>query len=135
MEALIAGWTAGFAMALVSTATLVYLLVGHEDAPFVRLLLPEQLPPAIAAVPISVAMMLGWPLVGLLFGGGFALFGPEDGDSPVPSVPYLIGIVATGLVPLVFLMLFWPRRWWLWTGMTAVFVALFGVAMPLLATR
>jgi hypothetical protein len=134
MEAVIAGWIAGDAMALVMTAAFTFLLVRAEDLRFARAVMPEKLPPLLTAVPVLVGMGFAWTFLGLLLGAGFAAFGPEDAAGLVPSVPFLLAIVAVGLAPLPFLLIFWGGRWWLWSALAASFIGLFGVLMPALAT-
>lgn len=135
MEAVIAGWALGHAMGIICTVALTWVAVSAGDVRAVSKFLPEGLPPILAAVPISMAMALAWTMIGLIVGSGFALYGPKEPSGLFPSVPYFIAVAAIGVMPVAFFVLISPRRWWLWVIVAASFVGLFGLALPVLATR
>lgn len=130
-----AGIAAGYAMSIVCTAAFIFLAVRSRDGRVLARLMPEGMSPVIAAVPASLGLALAWVFFGTLLGAGFALWGPEESRGPLPSVPYAVGILGVAIAPVPFLLIFWPRRWWLWVVMAGAFAALFGLALPVLATR
>lgn len=127
MEAVIAGWVAGYAMALLTTAALAYLAVGPARQT-VEHLLGEGTAPLLMAVPASIGSVIAWTLVGLVFGLVYDL-------TAASMVPFLVGTTAVAIVPLPFLLLLAPRQGWLWLALAAAFVVLFGALMPYLAER
>ncbi|MGD9934657.1 MAG: hypothetical protein AB7T37_13210 [Dehalococcoidia bacterium] len=134
---IIAGFVCGYAMALLSTAAFTYLLVKAENPWFVRQILYEETPMGLAAVPLSFGTALFWNFFGLVIGSVYRVL--DAGGHPnalgSPSGPFLAGTVVIAVLPLPFLILVWPRYWWIYTGMSAAFVAMFGWTMPLLAER
>lgn len=127
MEAVIAGWVAGYAMAILTTAALSYLAIGPGRAAFERFA-GSGMAPALVAVPASIGSFLAWTMAGLVLGMIYDL-------ADLSAVPFFIGMVALALMPLPFLLLLSPRQWWLWAGMSGAFVGLFGVLLPFLAAR
>lgn len=137
MDAVIAGWVAGYAMALVSTAALTYLLVDLRNTEFMERVVAREVPGALLAVPISIGMVVGWTMLGLLAGIVFSvgdLGGTRDGLGS-PALGFTVAILALAAAPAVVLIVLWPRRWWLWFLLSASFAGAFGWLMPLLAAR
>jgi hypothetical protein len=138
MAAVMAGCFAGYAMALLTTIAGTYLAVTARDprAGLLRLF-PEGVSMRLVFVPLSLGTVLIWTAVGLGAGSAFHLLDAGEHRDALgsPSAPFLIGVAAIGAMPLPFLCLVWPARWWLFAGMSALFVGLFGWAMPFLATR
>ncbi|HSE46929.1 MAG TPA: hypothetical protein VLA89_16540 [Gemmatimonadales bacterium] len=133
MEAVIAGWMAGFAMAIATTLALTFLAWRAENAGLLQRFIDRDVPVMLVSVPISTGATVVWTMAGLLAGSAYRLAGLDDETWP-PSGFYvvLVGIAALPLPPLVLL---WPRYWWLWLGMSGLFVLLFGGLMPPLAAR
>ena len=61
--------------------------------------------------------------------------GAGPGALGSPSLAFLVAIGGLAALPLPLLVILWPRRWWVWTTMSAAFLAAFGWLMPLLAAR
>lgn len=137
MGEVIAGWAAGYIMALVSTLALVYLLARGSESRFVQHLSGGETRPMLLSIPVALGSFLAWTLAGLVLGSAYRLGGLE-GEADVlgsPSAPFLLAMVAIGATPLPLLVIAWPRLWWMWCGLAASFVGLFGWFMPLLAAR
>jgi hypothetical protein len=136
MAAVLAGWFAGYAMALLSTAALTYLFVKMPTSALARYL-GQDLRPILAAVPFSVGTFLVWTMAGMVAGAIYdvANLGRQPGLAGSPSGPFLVGVAILAVLPLPLLLLLWGRHWWVWAGMSGAFLGLFGWAMPLLAER
>lgn len=137
MDAVIAGWMAGYVMALLSTAALTYLAVRAADLGAIGRWLGEGASPALLAVPASLGTAMFWTFAGLLIGVAYDVGGMEDepGVLGAPSAAFVVGMAAVAVLPLPVLLLLWPRRWWLWGSMSAAFLGLFGWLTPILAER
>lgn len=137
MAALIAGWVAGYAMALVATAALTFLATRDRAAGFVSRWISEEVPVALLAVPASMGSMVGWTFVGLVAGAVYEAGGLEDQPDGLgsPSWPFSLVMVALALFAVFPLVVLARRYWWLWALLSASFAALFGWLLPVLATR
>jgi hypothetical protein len=137
VETVIAGSAAGYAMALLTTAALTFLVVTAGEHGFARRWLETETPGSFSAVPISIAMFVLWPIIGLVVAGVFELgnFSQGTGFAGAPNIGFAVGIGALGWLPVPFLSLFWGRHWWLWCVLAASFTLLFGWMVPLLAGR
>ena len=136
MEAVIAGWVAGYTMAALSTIALTYLAWASEGPRFFRRWMGDGVPAALVAVPASLGCFIAWTLAGLVLGAAYWLADLGAGPGarqPEPGLPR--GDRRPGGAPLPLLVILWPRRWWVWTTMSAAFLAAFGWLMPLLAAR
>lgn len=135
MEAVIAGWVAGYVMAMASTAALVFLLVRARASRTVTRWLSPEVPGALLAVPVFLGTVVAWTMAGLVLGSIYRVgeLAAEPDLLGSPSAPFLLGVVALAWLPLPPLVLFARRFWWLWCVMSALFVGLFGWVMPLLA--
>ncbi|MFN0146950.1 MAG: hypothetical protein ACKVT1_10585 [Dehalococcoidia bacterium] len=136
MAALIAGWVAGYAMALLSTAALTYVFTRRRFAVAQRWL-GEGTNPALIAVPVSIGTFVAWTMAGLVIAVIYEEAGlaSQPGLFGSPSAPFLAGVSVIAIMPLPLLTLLWRDQWWLWTGMSAAFLGLFGWLMPLLAEQ
>ena len=132
-----AGWAAGYAMAILSTAAFIYLLVKIPDPAIFQRWLGEGSPTLLVAVPASIGTFIAWTMAGLVIGSVYEVTdaGAQVNVLGSPSAPFLIGIAALALIPVPMLSLFWPRHWWLWCGMALAFLGLFGWLMPIFAER
>lgn len=137
MAEVIAGWTAGYAMSLVSTFALTLLLVEASGSPLIKRYTNGEMSPWLLAVPMSIGAFLVWTMIGLILGSLYKVGGLADhpGALGAPSAPFLLGIAAVALMPLPLLLLFFRKQWWIWCGLSASFVVLFGWLMPLMAQR
>ena len=131
-----AGWVAGYAMALLSTAALTYVFT-RRRLEAVQRWLGEGAHSVLVAVPVSIGMFVGWTMVGLGIASVYEVTGLASQPDVLgsPSAPFLVGVAALAVMPLPLLLLLWGREWWLWCGMSAAFLGLFGWLMPLLAER
>jgi hypothetical protein len=137
VEAVIAGWIAGYAMAMASTVALTCLAVQSRDAPLLKRWIDSEVPAALLFVPIFLGTVLAWTMAGLILGALYELgdLGSKPDILGSPSAPFLLLVVALGWLPLPPLIVFWRRHWPIWCGMSAAFIGLFGWLMPLLAER
>lgn len=137
VEAVIAGWVAGYSMAILTTIALTLVAVRGNGLAGFRTLIPEGVSPVLVAVPVSIGAFVVWTLAGL----GLATFyeladlGDQSDALGSPSAPFLIIAAALAVIPLPLMVLLWRRNWWIWCSMSAAFLGLFGWAMPLLAER
>ena len=137
MEAVIAGWVAGYAMAILTTIALTIVAVRGNGLAGFRTLIPEGVSPVLVAVPVSLGAFVLWTIAGL----GLAMFyelaslGDEADALGSPSAPFLIMAAAAALIPLPLMVLLWRRNWWVWCALSAAFLGLFGWLMPVLAER
>lgn len=133
----LAGWAMGNAMAIISTFALTYIAVQPGAQRFVQKVFDPEVPGWLLAVPISIGTGVLWSMTGLVLAsiyilGGFAEMTPALG---APSGPWLLLMAAIAWLPVPILWLISRRLWWMWLGMSLVFVGLFGWAMPLLGER
>ncbi|MFN0094561.1 MAG: hypothetical protein ACKVVT_07250 [Dehalococcoidia bacterium] len=137
MDAVIAGWAMGYAMAILSTFALTYIAVRAEDLGKVGRILGEGVSPLLLAVPVSLGTGLLWTFAGIVLGIVYDIAGLAEGPgfAGAPSAAFVVAMLALGLMPLPLLTLLWARNWWLWLGMSLAFTGLFGWVMPLLEAR
>ena len=137
MGEVIAGFAAGYTMAILTTIAFVYLLVRGFGSSLVSRYAGGDMNPLVLSVPISIGAFLAWSMLGLLLGSAYRVGGLEDETNALgsPSAPFLVAMVAIGAMPVPLLLIFWPRLWWLWCGMALAFVGLFGWFMPLMAAE
>lgn len=133
LQVLVVGMAAGYAMALLSTAALTYLL--HEGIGAGRLdrWIDRGVPRALVAVQVLFASTAAWMLAGtalaaLYLGAEFDSGRDGIGSRSLPFTGVMASLAAAPLPPLVYL---FPRRWWLWSAMSAAFLVLFGWILPL----
>ena len=138
MNTLLAGWVAGYVMAVASTAALVFLTVrlSREGAALDRWV-AREVPRPLLAVPIFLGATLLWTLVGLIIAAFYEVADmaskPDALGSPSGVFTLLMAVLA--LAPLPPLLMVVRGYRWLWCSMSLLFLALFGWAMPLLASR
>ncbi len=126
-----AGWVAGYVMAMATTVVLTYFAWTARDTEFMERLVAREVNSALLTVPIFTFAVLGWTIVGVIGGSAYRLAGLDEEGWPGAAFYVLVGFAAA--VPLIPLLLFWPGRWWLWLGMSGLFVLSFGALMPALA--
>lgn len=137
VSAVIGGWVAGYAMAVLSTIALTYLAMRPGAARFVGRWLAVDVSKTLVAIPIFVGTTLGWTMAGLIFGSAYKVggFDTKPGALGAPSWVFVLIIVAIAWLPLPILLMLGRRYWWLWCSMSLAFVGLFGWLMPVLAER
>lgn len=135
MEAVISGWVAGYAMAILSTIAITFLAVKADLAAVTRWF--PDMKPVLIAVPASIGTFMLWTIAGLGLGALYNLLDLESqaGFLGAPSGPFVAGLAVVAIMPLPFLVLVLRKYWWLWAAMSASFTALFGWLMPLMAQR
>ena len=131
-----AGWIAGYAMALLSTAALTYVLIQRRMEALQRWL-GAGTHTLMVAVPVSIGTFLAWTMAGLIIATVYDVtdLASQPNVLGSPSAPFLVAVAALAVMPLPLLLLLWSRQWWVWCGMSAAFLGLFGWFMPLLAER
>ena len=137
MSAIIAGWAAGYAMAIATTIALIFLLTRVSRTGWLDRFVASEVSSALVAVPISIGAMLGWTMAGLVL-GLFWIAGDFDTKASglgSPSWQFTLIMAVLALLPLPPLVLFVRRYWWLWASMSLLFAGLFGWVMPVLAVR
>ena len=132
-----AGWLAGYAMALACTPALTYLLVRNRGLPAIEQRIAAEVPGAVLAVPLFIAAVLGWTMVGLVAGSVYEVGGFAGGDSGLgsPNAAFTGAVILFALVPATVLSIVWAKAWWLWAGLAIAFAGLFGWLLPHLAGR
>ena len=137
MNAVIAGWVAGYAMGVVSTVALTFLATRMRDASVIERWVARDVSGVLLAVPLFTGTVIGWTIAGLLFGSLYEVGGFESkpGALGAPSWAFLLLVTALGWLPLPALFLVAKRYLWLWGMLAGCFVGLFGWLMPLLAER
>jgi hypothetical protein len=135
MAEVIAGWTAGYAMSLVSTFALTILLLQASGSRMIQRYTNGEMNPWFLAVPLSLGAFLVWTMIGLVLGSLYKVGGLADHPDALgsPSAPFLIGVAAVAVMPLPLLILFFRKQWLIWCGLSAAFVLLFGWLMPIMA--
>lgn len=137
MNAVIGGWMAGYAMAILSTCALTYLAVQPGPQKFVQNWIDPGVPGFLLAVPISIGTTVLWTMAGLVLASAYVLGGFEDkpGALGAPSWQFTLIMAAVAFLPVPILLALSRRLWWLWAVMSLSFAGLFGWLMPLLAER
>lgn len=133
MEAVVGGWVAGYAMALVSTAAGAYVLVhSGSSAKWV----PEGVPAGVIGVAVSLGALFAWTIVGLLAAIAYSIgdFDRYPGLGS-PSWPFALGASGLGLAGVVPFAALVPRWWWVWLVHGLTFAGLFGWALPWMAAQ
>ena len=135
MSAVIAGWIAGYATAIIWTLIFCYLLVKATGPNLVERLLGDGTPMGIAAIPISLGLTYAWTIVGLIVAIVYDLSTLGDAANVLgsPSGPVLFTAAVLAIMPLPFVLLQWPRRWWAWVFLSASFLGTWGWAFPIMA--
>ncbi len=133
MAVVLAGWIAGYVMAMLSTAALTYLVVTTPDLGRLNDWFSGSR--GLSVVPFSVGTTLLWTMAGLALASLYQVLDLESQPDVLgsPSAPFLIGVAALAVMPLPFLMLVSRKRWWLYCAMSGAFLGLFGWLMPILA--
>jgi|GEM_PF-974291 len=135
MAEVIAGWTAGYAMSLVSTFVFTLLLVQYSGSKLIQRYTNGEMNPWLMAVPLSIGGFLAWTMIGLILGSIYKLGGLADHPDALgsPSAPFLIGVAAVAIMPLPLLFALFGRHWKMWITLSASFIVLFGWLMPIMA--
>jgi hypothetical protein len=134
VNTLLAGWAAGYVMAMVSTGALVFLTIRLTRAgELLDRRVARDVPRPLLAVPIFFGTVLAWTLAGLVIAAIY-LVGDFGADSS-SRWTFASMVVVLAVLPCPLLLVVVGRYWWLWTGLSALFALLFAGVMPLLASR
>ena len=130
MNAILGGWMAGYAMAILSTLALTYLCIQPEPQRVIQKYL--DVPGMLLAVPFSIGTGVVWTMAGMLLGSAYQLGGFEDteGFLGAPSWTFLFIMGTLAFLPVPALFLFSRRFWWMWDGVSVGFFGRFGGLMP-----
>lgn len=136
MEAVIAGWLAGYAMGVASTIALTILAVRSRAGRFTERWVAQEVPGVLLGVLIFMGASVGWTAIGLVLGSAFEVTNAKSGRDGLgsPSLVWTIIILGLAWVPLPPLVMFSRKFWWLYASMCAIFAGLFGWAMPILGS-
>ncbi|MCZ2109672.1 MAG: hypothetical protein LC118_08915 [Dehalococcoidia bacterium] len=137
MSAVMAGWALGYAMSIVTTGVLIFLLTRVSRSGWLDTIVAEEVPGALLAIPMSIGAMIGWTMVGMVLGSFYVVGGFESKANGLgsPSWQFALVMCALALLPLPPLVVFVRRYWWLWLSLSVLFAVMFGWLMPLLAER
>ena len=134
MASVFAGFVLGYAFSLLFTAFASVMLIGARSrVPYLAKAIAPNISPVMLAVPVSIAAFLGWTLIGLLLGMAYEGARGADGGLGSPSWPFTLGILLAGAAFLAVVLYAWRRLPWQAAFLAAVFVAVFGWALPHLA--
>lgn len=134
MNTLLAGWAMGYAMAVASTAALVFLTVRlSSSGELLDRWAARDVPRPLLAVPIFFGTSLVWTMFGLLL-AWFYLLG-DFGAETSTRWTFAWTVIVLAVLPCPVLIFLARRFWWLWVGMSSLFALLFAGVMPLLASR
>ena len=137
MEAVIAGWAAGYAMGVLTTIAVTIILVKDDEPAFLGSVFDPQVSRPLIAIPFFVGASLVWTMIGLVLGSAYRVGDFEESASGLgsPSMSFTLAMVTLGALPALVGSVVWPRHWKLWVGLAVGFALLFGWAVPHLAGR
>jgi hypothetical protein len=137
MEAVIAGWAAGYAMGILTTVAVVVILVRDKEAAFLGSVFDPQVSRPLIAIPFFVGATILWTMIGLVLGSAYRVGGFENSDGGLgsPSMAFTLAMVTIAALPALVGSVIWPNHWKIWTGLAVGFALLFGWAVPHLAGR
>lgn len=137
INAVLGGWMCGYAMAIMSTLALTYLLIQPGFDRFAQRFFGPEMPGVLLAVPISIGTGVIWTMIGLMLASAYVLGGFDElpGALGAPSWQWMMIMVIFSLLPIAPLMVLSSRLWWVWVTMSVSFAGLFGWLMPLAAER
>lgn len=137
MAPILAGWFAGYSVAISTTIVLTYLAMRVRTGGLAGRVFAQEMSGPLLAVPISIGNALLWTLLGMGLGAVYQI-GDLDSTSDglgSPSLGFTVGMVSMAAAPLIVLVMLWPRDWWAWLLGCASFAAAFGWLLPHLAGR
>ena len=137
MEAVIAGWLAGYLMGIGSTIALSVLVVRHSASSFLHDFLGDGNHGVAIAVLVFMGATVGWTMIGLVFGSAYEVLDLQNQPALLgsPSAPFLLAMIGLGVMALGPLLIIFRRSWVIWSSMTILFVGSFGWLLPILASR
>jgi hypothetical protein len=132
-----AGFLMGYAYSLLFTAIVAVMIINARSrVPYLAKAIAPNISPVMLAVPVSILGFLGWTMVGMILGLLYrgSLDTLEGGGLGSPNWPFTLGVLLAGGGFLVLVLYAWRRLPWQALLLAAAFVALFGWAMPHLAS-
>lgn len=133
METVVGGWVAGYAMALISTATGAVLLARGASPGAWK---DAGVPAGVVGVVLSLGALFAWTIIGLLAAIVYAAgdFAGRPGLGS-PSWPFAVGAAALAVVGAAPVVALFPRWWWVAFIHAGAFAGLFGWALPWMAAQ
>jgi hypothetical protein len=135
MRTILAGWIAGYIMAISVTVSMSWLIVKTPANTRVASISGSDVDSRIAYVFIHLGAGLACTIVGLIVGTIYHITVIRQVGVQSSEPFFLIGVLILTLVSLILLVALWPKRWFLWLTQCVVFVAVFGLLVPFLASR
>lgn len=128
MQAVLAGWVAGYGVAIVFT------LVGTMFVMAARRPAEGEVfnNPLAVGVVLSIGGFLLWTLVGLVLGAVYPRVSEATG---VPSLPFSGAVFAVAALLTIGASILAGRVWWHILVLGALIAAAFGIVLPVLAER
>ena len=136
MAEVFSGFVLGYAMSLVFTAFTAVMLVGARSRlPALAKAIAPNINAVMLAVPISLLAFLLWTMAGMVLGLLYrgALDHLPGAGLGSPNWPFTLGVLLFTLACLAVILYAWQRLRWQVLAMAAIFLGLFGWAMPYLA--
>ena len=135
MRTILAGWIAGYIMAISVTVSMSWLIVKTSADTSKSSILGSDVDSRIAYVFIHLGASLACTILGLIVGTIYHITVIRQVCVHSFEPLFLIGVLILTLVSLILLAALWPKRWLLWITQSVVFVAVFGLLVPFLASR
>tara|TARA_B100000470_G_C19477500_1_gene252926 strand:+ start:104 stop:511 length:408 start_codon:yes stop_codon:yes gene_type:complete len=135
MRTILAGWIAGYIMAISVTVAMSWLIVKTSANTSKSSILGSDVDSRIAYVFIHLGASLACTILGLIVGTIYHITVIRQVGVHSFEPLFLIGVLVLTLVSLILLAALWPKRWLLWITQSVVFVAVFGLLVPFLASR
>ena len=135
MRTILAGWIAGYVMAISVTVCMSWLIIKiPANTRFARIL-DSGVDSYIAYVFIHLGASLACTIVGLFIGIIYHIAVIRRVGIQSFDLSFFIGVLILTLVSMILLVALWPKRWFLWLTQSVVFVAAFGLLVPFLVSR
>ncbi|MFQ6020269.1 MAG: hypothetical protein ACE5KW_05890 [Dehalococcoidia bacterium] len=136
MAEVFSGFVMGYAVSLVFTAFAAAMVVNARSRlPALARAIAPNISAVMLAVPISLLAFLLWTMVGIVLGLLYrgALDHLPGAGLGSPNWPFTLGLILLTLSALAVVLYAWRRLPWPVLAMAAVFLGLFGWAMPYMA--
>ena len=78
MEAVIAGWAAGYAMGVLTTIAVTIILVKDDEPAFLGSVFDPGVSRPLIAIPFFVGASLAWTMIGLVLGSAYRVGSFEE---------------------------------------------------------
>jgi hypothetical protein len=137
VEAIVAGVAAGYAMAILSSIAVAYLLARGIGSGSLDKWVDPEVSRKLLVVTFFLGSTAGWMMAGGMLGGVYSAADLASGPSVLgaENAWFALGMITLAVLPLPILAAIAWRQWWLWMSLSATFAVLFGWAVPYLAGR